>query len=191
MNTFTDYVYERVRQGIQAIPPGAVDDIYAVSFYFWAEDDQPRQMTLTVSYNTNSQVGDSIDDASGEVEARWNYAFWLQEGAEICVIGEDRKDADARRRWLESIGLWYTDEEAESDADRCFELDEQIMDALVGVCATVAQRLHAAGVITTKFGRPTPIIVHELEYYEGLADLAQEVNPPGTADAFADWVRSL
>ena len=47
------------------------------------------------------------------------------------------------------------------------------------------------GYRTTRFLRPIPIIVHELEYYDQIASQTVEANPAGLAHEFADWVDSL
>jgi hypothetical protein len=41
------------------------------------------------------------------------------------------------------------------------------------------------------FGKTIPVIVHELEYYDQIADQTLKANPPSAADEFAAWVRSL
>lgn len=40
------------------------------------------------------------------------------------------------------------------------------------------------------FGAPLPILIHELEYYDAIAEQTERANPPGVADAFARWVRA-
>jgi hypothetical protein len=39
------------------------------------------------------------------------------------------------------------------------------------------------------FGRPIPVLVHELEYYDAIAMQNLAANPPGVADDFIRWCR--
>lgn len=57
------------------------EDIYAISLYVNDEEDDPCRPTVMLGYNAEEQVMKSIKDASEEKEARWNYAFWLQNEA--------------------------------------------------------------------------------------------------------------
>jgi hypothetical protein len=34
------------------------------------------------------------------------------------------------------------------------------------------------------------VIIHELEYYNGIARRTEAANPPGLANEFTDWVRN-
>ncbi len=56
---------------------------------------------------------------------------------------------------------------------------KQIMDRFVGICVTVAKRLHDNEVIVKKFGRSVPIIVHELEYYNTIVEATRQANSQG------------
>jgi hypothetical protein len=53
-----------------------------------------------------------------------------------------------------------------------------------------AKLLHDEGDIAALFGNTIPVIVHELEYYDQIADQTIMANPRGVADEFAAWVRS-
>ncbi|MEV0492325.1 hypothetical protein [Streptomyces atratus] len=50
--------------------------------------------------------------------------------------------------------------------------------------------LHTTGVIERYVGRSVPVIVHELEYYEGIARRTEAANPTGLAYEFTAWVRN-
>jgi hypothetical protein len=52
-------------------------------------------------------------------------------------------------------------------------------------------QLHADGLIQKIFGRPVAVLVHEVEYYDAIADQAEAANPPGVAADFVTWVRNL
>ena len=44
--------------------------------------------------------------------------------------------------------------------------------------------------ITRIFGRSIPVIVHELEYYDEIADQNEKANPRELVDGFVAWIRS-
>ena len=200
MNKFEGHVFKLAQKGIASIPEPVAKDIYALSFYFWADEDDPRKATLTVGYNTDARwkVCTPASDqdpkwpiASSKDEAKWNYAFWLQEEGTACVIGESESDASLRQKWIESHDCWWTDEEQEEDFDRTIELGEKIMCEFVNLCMQVAFRLHGDGVIKTKFGRDVPIIIHELEYNEQHAQATEFANPKGLTKEFSKWIAAM
>ncbi|MFE0654156.1 hypothetical protein ACFVZH_36990 [Streptomyces sp. NPDC059534] len=84
--TFNDHLQHLVERALASIPAADASDIYAVSFLIGNEDDDPRQPTLTIGYNTETQAQRSIQDTSDQAEARWNYAFWIQN--ELTVVGD-------------------------------------------------------------------------------------------------------
>jgi hypothetical protein len=57
-------------------------------------------------------------------------------------------------------------------------------------CCHLARTLHETKIIEAAIGRPVPVIVHELEYYEEIARRTELANPPGLADEFTAWVRT-
>lgn len=199
MNEFEDYAYNKVRDGILDVDDKTSADIYALSFYFDNEED-PRRPTLMVGYNTNARWHACTPApgqqpkwpvASDSDEAKWNYAFWLQEEGQICVIGDTPEDVMVREKWVKSLNLWYTDEEEEEDFDRCLKMGEKILEHFINWCAMVAKRLHDDGVITRKFGHPIPIIVHELEYYDRIAEVTRRANPADLAQEFVQWINEM
>jgi hypothetical protein len=185
--------YQSAVKALIAIPDADVPFIYAVSFYFWYEEDG-RWPALTIGYNTEARVQRALTGPSDgcfsmpsdEDEARWNYAFWLQN--ELAVIGDETRDpigTELIQAWISANGLWYSgrDESAEAGAAA-----DQVDDYVTSLYVRTAQQLHADGMITQILGRPVPILVHELEYYDQIAELTQDANPPGLADAFTTWI---
>lgn len=65
------YLKEKI---ITAIESWKEPDIYAISLFVYDE----LKPTLTLGYNTESNVKLNTSNALDEQEARWNYAFWLQ-----------------------------------------------------------------------------------------------------------------
>ena len=200
MSKFEDYAYKKAREGILAIKDKTAAEIYALSFYYSADDDDPRKAILSVGYNTNARWRACTPApgqppkwpiASSSDEAKWNYAFWLQHKGEACNIGGSRPDAAARKEWIQSLGCWWTDEQQEEDFDSTIELGDKVMDQFVELCIAVAKRLHDEGVIAKKFGRPVPILVHELEYHDGIAEATRRANPTGLAAEFEKWIAEM
>jgi hypothetical protein len=184
-STLAFEIHAAVENVLRSIPAKQREDVYAVSFLIYDDDDDPRRPSLTVGYNTNQKWHDSIAQASGSDEAKWNYAFWLQNELLATCRGEWPNRVEA---WVDALGLSYTDEDEEADFDRCMELGARITKNFVSIACEVAARLHETGTVVTVFGRPIPIIIHELEYYDQIADQTAHANPAGLAGEFVSWV---
>jgi hypothetical protein len=90
-------------------------------------------------------------------------------------------------------GQWCTEPDGNTDGD-CAPVRpmiEQITRNFVSLCVRTARRLHDDGIIQQTFGRPVPVLIHELEYYDQIADQTEDANPPGLAEAFSSWIRNL
>lgn len=190
--TFNDHLQHLVERALASILAADAGDIYALSFLIDNEDDDPRQPTLTIGYNTETQARRTIQDASDQAEARWNYAFWIQN--ELTVVGNltnDPAGATARQEWITELGLWYDEPTDHADWDSVIgPLAAQIESRFSQTCCQLARTLHTTGVIGRSVGRTVPVIVHELEYYEAIARQTEAANPPGLADEFTSWVRN-
>jgi hypothetical protein len=190
--TFTDHLQRLAAKALAAIPAAEAHDIYAISFWVDNEDDDPRQPILTIGYNTEAQFGRTLHDTADPAEARWNYAFWLQN--ELTVIGDRRSDpagAAMRDEWIRDLGLWYDDPaDASTWATAVGPLAARIEAHFNQVCIRATRALHETGVIERSVGRAVPVIIHELEYYEGIARRTETANPVGLADEFTAWVRN-
>ena len=190
--TFHDHLHTLAERAITSITAPEAEDIYVVSFLIENEDDDPRQPTLTIGYNTETHTRLRAREASDPAEARWNYAFWIQNQlAVIADLTRDPAGASARQQWIKELGLWY-DEPADT-ADwitAVGSLAAQIEAHFNQACWQLARTLHENGVIERSIGRSIPVIVHELEYYEGIARRTEQANPPGLADEFTAWVRT-
>jgi hypothetical protein len=191
-HAFEDYVYQHAARALESVPADAAADVYVVSLLVYDEDDDPRRPTITVGYNTRTRVGETAGDAEDLDEARWNFAFWLQN--ELAVVAESDQDPEGarlRRDWIDSIGAWYSDEEEDEDFDATEERAVRITEEFVELAVRVVQRLHDEGVVERTFGRPLPTLIHELEYYDEIAEQNERANPDGLAADFARWVRDL
>jgi hypothetical protein len=68
-------------------------------------------------------------------------------------------------------------------------LGAKITESFASLACETAAKLHASGTVVDVFGRPLPIILHDLEYNNQIADKTENANPPGLADEFISWVR--
>ena len=147
-------------------------DIYAISFFVYDRDGNPCAPTLTVGYNTLEQALLAVDrGASSPGEAKWNYAFWLQN--QEYVFGYDNKSAQLIQDWISSLGL--SDEGA-------------ITAAFINILIDVSLKLHGDGVIAKALGGEIPIIIHGLEYYDAIALQNKKANPSSAISEFLLWM---
>ncbi|MFF7730893.1 hypothetical protein [Streptomyces sp. NPDC008001] len=188
--TFQDHLRTLAERAISSIPAAEAEDMYVISFFIDNERDDPRQPTLTIGYNTEAQCRRTVADASDEAEARWNYAFWLQN--ELTVIGDLTRDPDgatARHQWISELGLWYDEPTHPEDWMTTVGPTTALIETNFNqACVQLARGLHNDGVIKSAIGKPVPVILHELEYYEGIARRTEAANPPGLAADFTTWI---
>jgi hypothetical protein len=59
----------------------------------------------------------------------------------------------------------------------------------VQMTVEVVQGLHRTGEVARLFGRPVPLLIHKLEYYDQIAQQNESANPRGLVDDFSRWVR--
>lgn len=182
--------YHMLERAISEIDNSETPDIYVLSFYIYDIEDDPRLPTLTLGYNTYSNYEDEISNASGKDEAKWNYAFWLQN--ELSIVGESgTQSAAAITSWINDLGLLYSDEDEQEDFDQCLEQGESITKHFIELAIELAQKLHASGLIQKKFKQAIPIFIHELEYYDEIVRQTQRANPPGLTQEFLSWVQAM
>jgi len=201
VDAFERHVFDEICRAVEQVTPDAAADVYVVSLLVYDEEDDPRLPTVTVGYNTEARARECTPSrgeapkwpvASDAGEARWNFAFWLQN--ELAVVADSEQDPDGaqlRRTWIEGLGLWYSDEEEEADFEGVGERAGRITEEFVALAVRVVERLHATGVVERAFGRPIPVLIHELEYYEEIAEQNGRANPPALVADFTRWVRDL
>ncbi|MFE7330842.1 hypothetical protein ACFU8W_39080 [Streptomyces sp. NPDC057565] len=184
--TFQDHLRTLATRALSSISAGEAEDIYVISFFVDNERDDPRQPTLTIGYNTEAQFRSSIAAASDEAEARWNYAFWLQN--ELTVIGDLTRDPDGaatRHQWISELGLWYDEPTHSEDWITTVGPTAALIEANFNqACVQLARDLHDSGAIESAMGKPVPVILHELEYYEGIARRTEAANPVALHNGF-------
>lgn len=187
LEKFRQSARHKAMTALQQIPQDQREDVYALSFWFTRDDDDLRYPKIIISYNTFSHFQKSIEDASDEKEAKWNYAFWLQE--DIDVIGGENDESLAA--WLKGTPWYYTDEEneaAEEDDDELFdelmERGDAFNEAFINEIIALTKSLFDEGFISSQFGKNIPVLIHELEYYDKPLAWTRAANPTGLADEF-------
>ena len=169
---FADMVFQKIAAALAGLPEEIRDDVYALSF--WVRGGYEWLPGLSVSYNTCGQ----FEDKKGETlnqddEAKWNYAYWLQDEAELLGVDAYRNNQELQA-WLANAPFAYTEKQYEAmfdggDEDESSGTDEnsgEFYQAFVETQIAVVQRLFAEGVIAGTFGKNIPVLVHELEYYD-------------------------
>lgn len=160
-------------------------DIYAISLFVYDDCDNPCKPTVTLGYNTESQIKKELDWASDEEEARWNYAFWIQN--EFFCFGTD-ETADVVKNWINENNLpYYDDDDPAWDNEEVYSKTEKITKEFVDVLVCIAKEIHEQGILTQKFGKEIPIIIHELEYYDEIAEQNIKANGRELVEDFVDF----
>lgn len=104
--TLFESFYTKAEKAIKKIGKQNIKDIYAISFWKDNLEDDPRCPVITIGYNTLTQVEVEKKNTSSLMEAKWNYAFWLQN--EIGTIGGNDKNL---RLYFKEANLFYTQQE--------------------------------------------------------------------------------
>lgn len=193
MNGLKKYVFESIKAEILSWNNDVIKDIYVISLYISNSEDDPRRPMITLGYNTMEQYESTLEDASDNAEAKWNFAFWLQN--EELIIGdnwgENLKDGERISQWIKENNLYYSDEEEDEDFDKALKLGDKITSRFVELCVEVVKELHKEGIIEQKFGKALPLIIHELEYYDLIAEQNKRANPEEVIKEFADWILKM
>ncbi len=178
---FVNETFNNLRETISNFDKEITDEIYVISFWKSNINDDLRQPTVIIGFNTLTNFKDNIDQASDEHEAKWNFAFWLQN--EELIIGDNDSTCEA---WIKQLEFYYTDEE--ENFDRILELGSKIEEKFMDIIIQLSQKLHSDGIILNKFGKEIPIIIHELEYYDLPLSWTKQGNPEGITAEFEHWV---
>ena len=159
--------------------------IYEISLCVYDSRDNPCERTVTLGYNTEENFCQQIVRASDEIEAKWNYDFWLQNEEYSFGIGDTQEIV---KKWIVQKGFrYYTYEEMfDSDQEPDAETYEGITEAFVRELIAVVKDLHKSGFIKNQFGKDIPVLIHELEYYDRIAEQNMEANP---SEAVKDFVK--
>jgi len=185
MKKITDYIQTVWLKSFNSIDKKIINEIYAFSFWVYNDEDDLRCPVLTIGFNTNSNFQKEINNASSKEEAKWNFAFWLQN--EIAIIGDkdDKKGKLIIDNWISSLGMNYSDEEEEEDIDSCFKKGSKIKGKFIELLIEIVKKSHKDE-ITSK-----PIIIHELEYYDQIREQNIEANGKKRVKDFTNWINEM
>lgn len=172
------------------------DDIYAISFFVCANEvyeynGYSNVTEFSVSYNTEKDCS-----GAGELsEERWNYAFWRQNETPVIESDDENEGIKILFDWYEENGV---DNIGYENYDICYDNEMKYIGKgpvgyyeLLSEITTVANKLQTSGFVMNKFGRPIPIIIHDLEYPWYIIEATQKANPNGEADMFLAAMKDL
>lgn len=170
------YLYDKLRPVFDSWEE---DGIYAVSFFVYSNElfcfrGYSNVTHFAVSYNTERDC----KGAARNSERRWNYAYWRKNEVPVFDSTEEIAAMDVLFDWYSQTGI--TDigsEEAGMDGPVGFS-------ELVEVLSRVARRFQDEGYFNRKFGRPIPILIHDLEYAACTWDATAYANPNEEAEDF-------
>ena len=95
---------------------------------------------------------------------------------------------------MESKGLpYYEDDNFDLDwnDDKLYEPLEKITQSFVSMLIEIVQEIHADGILSRKYGKELPILIHELEYYDEIVQQNIQANGPELVKKFVEWCDSL
>lgn len=172
------------------------DDIYAISFFVYANEayeynGYSNVTEFSVSYNTENDCS-GADELS---EERWNYAFWRQDETPVIEAKKGNEGIKILFAWYEENGV---DNIGYEDCDACYDNEMRYIGKgpvgyyeLLSEITAVANKLQDSGFIKNKFGRPIPIIIHDLEYPWYVIEATRKANPNGEANIFLTAMKKL
>lgn len=179
-------LHEKLKQMIiNNIIEWNAEDIYAISLFVKNINDNPCRPTVTLSYNTETQVCKEANNASDEREARWNYAFWLQNDCFCFGQGETEEDV---KEWYEVKQLAYIDDDnlVWKSPRGCY-YKKLVKSVFIRELIRIVKEIHQEKVLTRKYGEEIPIIIHELEYYSEIAKQNIEANGLEGIENFVEY----
>lgn len=181
MKDLKEYIKAEWVKAYQSIEQNELEQIYVFSFFVYDNEDDPRKPTLTIGYNTFSNFEQEKTRASSDEEAKWNYAFWLQNN--LILIGEnDVNGGELIKNWVSDLGLQYDDHEA--DFDQSFK-GQKITENFVALLVQIVQESHSEELTHL------PILIHELEYYDIIRDQNILANGPERVREFTSWINDM
>lgn len=162
------------------------DDIYVVSLYVYNEYDNPCEPVMILGYNTMERFKSQVKRVSHESKAKWNYAYWLQNNELEFGLGETQKFV---KNWIKENGYTYYNYDEMFKAKK-MPPEETYCGITIGfvrVLVEIIKELHSSGFIKEQFGKEIPVLVHELEYYDKIAEQNIEANSKELVEDFVKF----
>ena len=167
------------------------DDIYAISFFVYANEayeynGYSNVTQFSVSYNTEKDCSGACELS----EERWNYAFWRQNETPIIEADNENEGIKFLFNWYEENGV---DNIGYENYGACYDNEMRYIGnyELLLEITDVAKKLQDSGFVKHKFGRPIPIIIHDLEYSWYIIEATKKANSNGEADMFFAAIKEL
>ncbi|ETN94287.1 hypothetical protein [Zhouia amylolytica] len=191
-----EYIFEQICKGLEQIAINEKDSIYAYSLYCYDAFADPLRANLTLGYNTIEHYRSEMDAAYNDkepetffdfintphddMEAKWNYAFWLQNDIVTIGTADDKKGKELITNWIKEQGFYYTEEESWKNFEACMEKARAVTKQFLKILVKVVQRLHQ------KFNLKVPILIHQLESFEGITEYNIEANGKSLVKEYLD-----
>lgn len=202
MNEFDDlrdFMVERIGNWLEKMPEAIRTDVYAASLFI---DEQGVEIIF--SLNTNSRIKAAMAGQAGmpvipalgltglpsdEAEAKWNYAFWLQNPNVRFLSPEGSQDAELWEMVLKKNSLPASDEEYEElDEEDLDRVDQKRLELMAELAIAVSMKLHQDMILQKTLKKVVPVLVHQLEYYDLTLKWTTAANPPGVAAEFNEYM---
>lgn len=96
------------------------------------------------------------------------------------------------RDWLSENNFpFYEYEDPIWDNNEVYEQTEKITQAFVNLLVDIVKEIHEQKILTAKFGKELPIIIHELEYYDEIAQQNIEANGEILVKEFTEFIMNM
>ena len=95
------------------------------------------------------------------------------------------------KSWIIDQGLEYHEDLDYEFTEEAEENDEKITESFIELLIEIVKEIHEDKILTEKFGKEIPILIHELEYYDEIAEQNIEANGEELVKdftAFIDWM---
>ena len=166
--------------------------IYALVLDVCDLEDEP---SVILRYNTEDYCYCVREEESEEEfldwkkRLRWSCVDWGNQHEEMW-FGDDEDSAEIVRQWIWELGGLEPDLENQKHYDDV----DKVYDAFEDMLAEIVMEIHEERVLTKKFGRELPILIHEspnLGYTEEVAKLNIRANGEELVKDFAEWIRGI
>lgn len=188
MTKIVEEVFGRAHRALRSLPKAERDDAYAVSLFVYDYEDEPSTPTVEVSVNTEAYVALRTPETSDADEARWNFAFWPHQPIDVIGGPTDPVGKQIIDLSFSDAGLAY---DPDDYSDEALEVGRRMTEAFVAACVAAVQRLHSEGIVEAVFGLAIPVLVHELEYYDLIAEQNRVANPGELVEPFIRWIYEM
>ena len=192
--TVQQFLYAQIETAILNIDAAIAADVYALSLMIYVDAVVPKEVKVTIGYNTLSyfEEAKAKTKTTNENEAKWKMLFWQPE--DLTVIDGSDPNIEA---WIRSLGCDFTHQDVLTDFDKYYDLSREFAAKYVEIIISICRQLHTDGVIEKKFGRDLPIIICQSVFCGDPAlSSAGEIlewtlhgNPDGQAAEFEQWMK--